>query len=140
MSLVVTQVANYLHSPSPLKNGVISQICGVIDPFFKGHGDSRYLLTWPNMQEDGIMPRCQLISTFRGPPCCHPSGVQRYCCLYLCIHSALTYLPYGSTDSTVLMLTQPCFDDGFNPRELRYDCHSGDPYDYQMCRSHFCIF
>ena len=30
-----------LESPRPLKNGVITHNNGVIDPFFKGHGDSR---------------------------------------------------------------------------------------------------
>ena len=32
----------YLESPRPLKSGVITQNNGVIDPFLKGHGDSRY--------------------------------------------------------------------------------------------------
>ena len=32
----------YLESPCLFKNGVVSQNNGVIDPFLKAHGDSRY--------------------------------------------------------------------------------------------------
>ena len=34
---------DYLESPRPLKNGVITQNNGVMDPFLKGYGESRYL-------------------------------------------------------------------------------------------------
>ena len=52
----------YLESPGPLKNGVITQNNGVIDPFLKGHGDSRYpKMACPGKWKQGRKPGVHIL-------------------------------------------------------------------------------
>ena len=66
----------YLESPATLQNGVIAQHNGVMDPFLKGHGDSRYLLIvyWGSPAAVGDILRIGVV--FPCPPAEHqPSAV-----------------------------------------------------------------
>ena len=58
----------YLESPRPKKNGVIAQNEGVVTPFSKGHGDSRYLWFLRLLSEPLL--KVNNSSWFNGKPNC----------------------------------------------------------------------